>query len=162
MHKPSSTLPSLISELQAEMRRSPHRAHLHELARRRIEAPHEIIDWAKRDRRWSFTLAEILNEPIAMPRELAARLLVAIVDELEQERRSVRRRARRKLGNRSRRDTSSSALPSDSCFGSVNDARLHFFRRKFFAQPRDRAVYDRFMKLIGRKTVKGARFRRPR
>ena len=89
MLKPSSTLPralELISELQAEMRRSPRRSHLHELARRRIEAPHEIIDWAKRDRRWSFTLAEIMNEPVAMQRELAARLLVAIVDELEQER----------------------------------------------------------------------------
>ena len=84
--KPSSTLPGLSNELQAEMRRSPRRSHLHELARNRIEAPHEIIDWAKRDRRWSFTLAEIMNEPVAMPRELAARLLVAIVDELEQER----------------------------------------------------------------------------
>src|SRR5262245_29239808 len=86
VHNPSSTLPSLITELRAEMRRSPRRSHLHELARRRIEAPHEIIDWAKRDRRWSYTLAEIMNEPIGMPRELAARLLVAIVDELEQER----------------------------------------------------------------------------
>jgi len=27
-----------------------------------------------------------MNEPVGMPRELAARLLVAIVDELEQER----------------------------------------------------------------------------
>src|SRR4026207_212366 len=86
VHKPSSTLPSLIGELQAEMGRSPRRSHLHELARRGIDAPHEIINWAKRDRRWSFTLAEIMNEPIAMQRELAARLLVAIVDELEQER----------------------------------------------------------------------------
>ena len=90
MHNPSSTsastLPSLIRELQDEMRRSPRRSHLHEVARRRIEAPHEVIDWAKRDRRWSFTLAEIMNEPIGMPRELAARLVVAIVDELEQER----------------------------------------------------------------------------
>jgi hypothetical protein len=86
VHNPSSTLPSLITALRAEMRRSPRRAHLHELARRRIEAPHEIIDWAKRDRRWSYTLAEIMNEPIGMQRELAARLLVAIVDELEQER----------------------------------------------------------------------------
>ena len=86
VHTPSSTLPSLISELRAEMRRSPRRSHLHELARRRIDAPHEIIDWAKRDRRWSYTLAEIMNEPIGMQRELAARLLVAIVDELEQER----------------------------------------------------------------------------
>jgi hypothetical protein len=76
----------LIRDLQAEIRRSPRRAHLHALARQRIDAPHEIIDWAKRDRRWSFTLAEIMNEPVAMPRELAARLLVAIVDELEQER----------------------------------------------------------------------------
>ena len=80
------SLPSLISELQAEMRRSTRRSHLHELARRRIDSPHEIINWAKRDRRWSYTLAEIMNEPVAMPRELAARLLVAIVDELEQER----------------------------------------------------------------------------
>jgi hypothetical protein len=86
VHNPSSTLPSLITELRAEMRRSPRRSHLHELARRRIEAPDEIIDWAKRDRRWSYTLAEIMNEPIGMQRELAARLLVAIVDELEQER----------------------------------------------------------------------------
>jgi len=86
VNKPSSTLPTLIGELQAEMRRSPPRSHLHDFARGRIEAPHEIIDWAKRDRRWSFTLAEIMNEPVAMPRELAARLLVAIVDELEQER----------------------------------------------------------------------------
>lgn len=81
-----STLSGLIRELQDEMRRSARRSQLHELARRRIEAPHEVIDWAKRDRRWSFTLAEIMNEPVAMPRELAARLLVAIVDELEQER----------------------------------------------------------------------------
>ena len=86
MLKPSSTLPGLINELRAEMRRGPRRSHLHELARSRIDAPHDVIDWAKRDRRWSFTLAEIMNEPVAMPRELAARLLVAIVDELEQER----------------------------------------------------------------------------
>jgi hypothetical protein len=68
------------------MRLSPRRSHLHDLARSRIEAPDDIIDWAKRDRRWSFTLAEIMNEPIGMRRELAARLVVAIVDELEQER----------------------------------------------------------------------------
>jgi hypothetical protein len=76
----------LIAELQAEMQRSPRRSHLHDLARSRIQAPDDIIDWAKRDRRWSFTLAEIMNEPIGMRRELAARLVVAIVDELEQER----------------------------------------------------------------------------
>ena len=87
MRQPSSTsVPALIIELQAEARRSQRRAHLHELARGRIEAPDEVIDWAKRDRRWSFTLAEIMNEPVALQRELGARLLVAIVDELEQER----------------------------------------------------------------------------
>ena len=82
----AQTLSGLIRDLQAEIRRSPRRSHLHELARRRIDAPHEIIDWAKRDRRWSYVLAEIMNEPVAMARELAARLLVAIVEELEQER----------------------------------------------------------------------------
>src|SRR5689334_13126698 len=60
VQKPSSTLASLIDELRVEMRRSPRRAHLHELARHRIDAPHEVIDWAKRDRRWSYTLAEIM------------------------------------------------------------------------------------------------------
>ena len=86
VHKPSSTLPSLIGELQAEMRRSPRRSHLHELARRRIDAPHEIIDWAKRDRRWSFTLAEQMTNEAHHPHELATGLVVAIVDELEEER----------------------------------------------------------------------------
>ena len=124
------SLPSLISELQAEMRRSPRRSHLHELARRRIDAPHEIIDWAKRDRRWSFTLAEIMNEPIGMPRELAARLLVAIVDELEQEREAFGDATRWKRGNRppfctpiddricnfARHFDGRSSEPSNSCF----------------------------------------------
>jgi hypothetical protein len=78
----------LIRDLQLEARRLRERpeAQFHELARRRIDAPQEILDWAKRDRRWSFTLAEVMNDPVARPHELAARLLLAIVDELEEER----------------------------------------------------------------------------
>jgi hypothetical protein len=81
-------LSRLIRDLQAELR-APHgrrpQTQLHELARQRIEAPLEILDWAMRDRRWSFTLAEIMAGAVGRPRELAARLVVAIVDELEEE-----------------------------------------------------------------------------
>ena len=87
----SKSVPGLIRDLQAEARRFDRRprAHLHEMARRRIESSQqiqEIIDWAKRDRRWSFTLAEVMNEPVGRPQDLAARLVLAIVDELEEER----------------------------------------------------------------------------
>ena len=86
MQKSSSTLPSLIDDLRAEMRRSPRRAHLHELARHRIDAPHEIIDWAKRDRRWSYTLAEIMNDkeaPHAARASAANSLLRKTVPDLQ-------------------------------------------------------------------------------
>jgi hypothetical protein len=78
----------LIHDLQLEVRRVSGRSgsQVHELARRRIDAPQEILDWAKRDRRWSFTLAEVMTDPVARPHELAARLVIAIVDELEEER----------------------------------------------------------------------------
>ena len=78
----------LIRDLQLEARRLRERpgAHFHELARGRIDAPQEILDWAKRDRRWSFTLAEVMADPSAKPQELAARLVLAIIDELEEER----------------------------------------------------------------------------
>lgn len=83
-------LPALIRDLQAERRapgspRLPEQTRLQELARKRIEAPLEILDWAMRDRRWSFTLAEMMAGAVGRPRELAARLVVAIVDELEEE-----------------------------------------------------------------------------
>ena len=80
-------LPDLIRDLRAELRRPDRRprAQLYELARRRIEAPHEILDWAKRDRRWSFTLAEIMTGTLSQPRDLAIGLVVAIADELEEE-----------------------------------------------------------------------------
>lgn len=93
MDQLSSQNLDLIRDLQSLLRRSKRsaptpRSRLHELARRRIHAPDEILEWAKRDRRWSFTLAEVLAEPVTRPSDLAARLIVAIVDELEQEQES--------------------------------------------------------------------------
>ena len=89
MEKRSSKDPRrLIHDLQLEVRRVSGRSgpQVHELARRRIDAPQEILEWAKRDRRWSFTLAEVMTDPVARPHELAARLVIAILDELEEER----------------------------------------------------------------------------
>jgi hypothetical protein len=89
---PKQNLTSLIGELQEEIRtsrRSPEKVPgrtLRDIARQHIDAPDEIIEWAKRDRRWSFTLAEMLAEPARHPGDLAARLLLAIIDELEEER----------------------------------------------------------------------------
>ena len=84
---PSKTFPRLIRDIAVENRDANlPRVHLQDLARRRIDAPHEILEWATRDRRWSFTLAELMTEPVNKPRELAAMLVAAIVEELEQER----------------------------------------------------------------------------
>ena len=84
---PSKSLPGLIRDIAVESRHAPLTPmHLQELARRSFEAPHEILEWATRDRRWSFTLAQLMTEPVSRPRELAARLVAAIIDELEQER----------------------------------------------------------------------------
>ena len=85
--QPSKSMPGLIRDIAVESRCSHlPRLELQELARRRIDAPNEILEWAMRDRRWSFTLAELLSDPISRPRDLAARLIVAIIEELEQER----------------------------------------------------------------------------
>ena len=78
-------LAHLIQDLRREMRRTRVRGHLYDLARSRIEAPHEILDWAKSDRRWSFTLAEVMAGDLSRPHDLAAGLVVAIADELEEE-----------------------------------------------------------------------------
>jgi len=88
---PAANVPRLIRDLQVEMRRTRRRpGQLGEMAQRdlaqRLDAAHEILEWAKRDRRWSFTLAEIMTRPVGRARELASRLVVAIVEELEQER----------------------------------------------------------------------------
>jgi hypothetical protein len=85
----SSTQPNklahLIQDLRREMRRARGRGDLYDLARSRIEAPHEILDWAKSDRRWSFTLAEVMAGDASRPHDLAAGLVLAIADELEEE-----------------------------------------------------------------------------
>lgn len=60
-------------------------ADLYEMARTRIEAPQEILEWAKEDRRWSFMLAEVMTNDVHRPHELAICLVVAIADELEDE-----------------------------------------------------------------------------
>ena len=92
----AQNFPALIRELHAELRQPgthPHgvertrwRTWAHELAPRWIKAPRDFIDWAKRDRHWSFTLAEVMRDSHSGPVELASRLLVAILDELEDER----------------------------------------------------------------------------
>ncbi|HXU65389.1 MAG TPA: hypothetical protein VN962_27000 [Polyangia bacterium] len=79
-------LAKLIQDLRAARRRSRTAADLYDLARRRIEAPHEILEWAKGDRRWSFTLAEQMTNEAHHPHELATGLVVAMADELEEER----------------------------------------------------------------------------
>lgn len=90
MEKLDPSLPGLIRDLQAELRAGPASrsrplTQRHEIARERISEPHEILDWAIRDERWSYTLAEVMAGAVGRPRDLAARLVVAIVDELEDE-----------------------------------------------------------------------------
>ena len=78
-------LATLIQDLRAARRLAHGAADLYELARSRIEAPQEILEWAKADRRWSFTLAEVMTNDTPHPHELAIGLVVAIADELEDE-----------------------------------------------------------------------------
>jgi len=89
--------PALIRQLQSELDADSEgghwqlRAHqrAHELVRGKLGSPHELFDWAKQDRHWSFTLAEVMREACAKPSELAARLLIAIVEELREEQQTV-------------------------------------------------------------------------
>lgn len=86
---------ALIRELHTELRQNGPRDHgiergrwrglAHELTARWIKAPQEFLDWAKRDRHWSFTLAEVMRESHSGAWELASRLLTAMLDELEDE-----------------------------------------------------------------------------
>jgi hypothetical protein len=92
----AQNFPALIRELLAELRQHRTRArdsrdprwhaHAHELALRRLELPQEFLDWAKRDRHWSFTLAAVLADAPPQPSEIAARLLVTMLEQLEDER----------------------------------------------------------------------------
>jgi hypothetical protein len=84
----AKNFPALIRRFHAELKQRGERwqTGAHELAMRRLESPQEFLDWAKRDRHWSFMLAEEMRESSATPSDLAARLLVAMVHELEDER----------------------------------------------------------------------------
>lgn len=79
--------PRLIRELHVELDGQDERwrSRAHEIVRGRFQSPHAFIEWAKRDRHWSFTLAEVMGEACAKPSELAARLLIAILEELREE-----------------------------------------------------------------------------
>lgn len=86
--------PALILELHDELRRQRHQdsnwlSRAHALAMRKIhekiQDPLAFLDWAKRDRHWSYTLAEVLRDLTLRPAEVAARLMVAMVEQLEDE-----------------------------------------------------------------------------
>jgi hypothetical protein len=79
--------PRLIRELHTELdgHGERWRSQAHEIVKGRLESPHAFLDWAKRDRHWSFTLAEVLRDARAKPAELATRLLIAILEELREE-----------------------------------------------------------------------------
>ena len=79
--------PTLIRELHTELDGHGERWRLqaYEIAKGRLQSPRAFIEWALRDRHWSFTLAEVMNDVCAKPSELAARLLIAILEEIREE-----------------------------------------------------------------------------
>jgi hypothetical protein len=64
-------------------------SHAHEVVRNKLHSPFEFLEWAKRDRHWSFTLAEVMGKVCAKPSELAVRLFVAILEELREEQQTL-------------------------------------------------------------------------
>jgi hypothetical protein len=64
-------------------------SHAHEVVRNKLHSPFEFLEWAKRDRHWSFTLAELMGKVCAKPSELAIRLFVAILEELREEQQTL-------------------------------------------------------------------------
>jgi hypothetical protein len=84
--------PALIQELHSELNQDGERwqTRAYEMARGKLHSPFEFLEWAKRDRHWSFTLAEVMGEVCAKPSELAARLLIAILEELREEQQTVK------------------------------------------------------------------------
>jgi hypothetical protein len=83
----ANDFPSLIQELHSELNQDGERwqTRAHEIVRGKLHSPYEFLEWAKRDRHWSFTLAEVMGEVCAKPADLAARLLIAILEELREE-----------------------------------------------------------------------------
>jgi hypothetical protein len=87
-----NNFPALIQELQSELDRDGAnvsgdrwQTRAHEVVKGKLKSPYEFLDWAKRDRHWSFTLAEVMREVCSKPSELAVRLLVAILEQLREE-----------------------------------------------------------------------------
>jgi hypothetical protein len=87
----ANNYPALIQELQSELNQdgASWQTRAHEIVRGKLQSPHEFLDWAKRDRHWSFTLAEVMGEVCSKPSELAARLLIAILEELREQQTSM-------------------------------------------------------------------------
>jgi hypothetical protein len=86
--------PALIRELQSELKHAQSgddhwQTHAHEVVRSKLHSPFEFLEWAKRDRHWSFTLAELMGKVCAKPSELAIRLFVAILEELRDEQQTL-------------------------------------------------------------------------
>ena len=85
--------PALIRELHGELSRAQNgdrwHTHAHEVVRSKLHAPFEFLEWAKRDRHWSFTLAELMSKVCAKPSELAIGLFVAILEELRDEQQTL-------------------------------------------------------------------------
>lgn len=84
--------PALLQQLHGELcqytdlnQPEVWQVRIYEVVGERLESPHEFLDWAKQDHRWSFTLAEVMREVWSRPSELAARLLVAILLEMREE-----------------------------------------------------------------------------
>jgi hypothetical protein len=79
--------PMMIRQLHTELDGHGERWRLqaHEIVKGRLNSPHAFLEWAKRDRHWSFTLAEVMGDVCSKPSELAARLLIAILEELREE-----------------------------------------------------------------------------
>ena len=98
--------PALIRELHSELshaqaepqeadtREARWQSHAHEVVRNKLHSPFEFLEWAKRDRHWSFTLAEVMGKVCAKPSELAVRLFVAILEELREEQQTLQPAAR--------------------------------------------------------------------
>ena len=88
--------PLVILELHEELKREhgagtlpfhdeSWRGRVFARAARRIQDPLAFLDWAKRDRHWSYTLAEVLRDSSLRPLDVAARLLVAMLEQIEEE-----------------------------------------------------------------------------
>ena len=92
---PAIDFVDLIRQLNAELAGAPRSGEPWErratiLVRARLREPEQFLEWAKRNHHWSFTMAEVMASHDHdggghRPRELAYRLLVAILGRLVDE-----------------------------------------------------------------------------